>query len=191
MVTCAIQLWNSQTRCFSSQCDLRQSVSSEINADSPAAWAHSTRLHLAQQEVFHQQVRDVHTDVARREECVSDCWSVLLLHMDDTCSHELFDARTVVLVLLHLNFEEIIDRIVGGSPPIPVVTDSILYDSHRVLQRCGGLASLPILYQPNWPIYVYMGQFIYVYVCIHIMLVYVCIHHVYMWTLRSKLRCTR
>ena len=96
----------------------------------------------------------------------------ILLCMDDSCSHELSDTRTVVLVLLHLNFEEIIDRIVGGSPPIPVVTDSILYDSHRVLQRCGGLASLPILYQPNWPICVYMGQFIYVYVCIHIMLVY-------------------
>ena len=55
---------------------------------------------------------------------------------------------------------------------IPVVTDSILHDSYRALQRCDGLAGLSILYQVNWPIYVHMGQFIYVYVCIHIMLVY-------------------
>ena len=110
----------------------------------------------------------MHADVARREGCASDCCPVLLLCMDDSCSRELSDARTVVLVLLHLNFEEIIDRIVGGSPPIPVVTDSILHDSHRALQRCGGLAGLSILYQPNWPTYVYMGPFIYVYICIHI-----------------------
>ena len=118
----------------------------------------------------------MHADVARREGCASDCWPVLLLCMDDSCSRELSDARTVVLVLLHLNFEEIIDRIVGGSPPIPVVTDSILHDSHRALQRYDhGLAGLSVLYQPNWPICVYMPihicVFMYTYhvgICIYI-----------------------
>ena len=69
--------------------------------------------------------------------------------MDDSCSHEISDAGTVVLVLLHLNFEEIIDLIVGGSPPITVVTDSIFHDFHRALERFGGLTGLSILYQPN------------------------------------------
>ena len=69
--------------------------------------------------------------------------------MGDTCSHELSDTRTVVLVLLHHNFEEILDLIVGGSHPITVVTDSIFHDFHRALERFGGLTGLSILYQPN------------------------------------------
>jgi hypothetical protein len=71
------------------------------------------------------------------------------MYMDDNCSQELSDTRTFVLFLLHHNFEEIIDRIVGGSPPIPVVSDSILHDLHRDLERCGGFTGLSILYQPN------------------------------------------
>ncbi len=111
----------------------------------------------------------------------------ILLCMDDSCSHELSDARTVVLVLLHLNFEEIIDHIVGGSPPILVVTDSIF--TTRTVPCKGAAGSLVFRFCINriGP-YVYMGQFIYLYICIHIILVYdmyTCIHiHVcvYMYT---------
>ena len=47
------------------------------------------------------------------------------------------------LLLHHLfqhNLEHLIDRIVGGSDPSPVVSDTILNDLHRVFHTCGGLA---------------------------------------------------
>ena len=47
------------------------------------------------------------------------------------------------LLLHHLfqhNLEHLIDRIVGDSPPSPVVSDTILTDLHRVVYTCGGLA---------------------------------------------------
>ena len=47
------------------------------------------------------------------------------------------------LLLHHLfqhNLEHLIDRIVGGSDPSPVVSDTILNDLYRVLHTCGGLA---------------------------------------------------
>ena len=101
--------------------------------------------------------------------CASSSSWVSLLGMDPTCSEVFSDARTILLLLLHLqntqhsidpcvhssdelavnlllhhlfqnNLEHLIDRIVGGSDPSPVVSDTILNDLHRVLHTCGGLA---------------------------------------------------
>ena len=86
--------------------------------------------------------------------------------MDATCSDEFSDTRTVVLVLLHLqcthhnidprvhssdefavnlffhhlfqqNLEHLIDHIVNGSPPIPVVSDGCL----TVVEVCTRIAT--------------------------------------------------
>ena len=57
---------------------------------------------------------------------------------DESCGGEC----VVSSHLFQNNLEHLIDRIVGGSPPIPVVSDTILSDLYCVFHTCGGLTGL-------------------------------------------------